>query len=1020
MRRIGPDSPTFLEGSGGLTGISKIPSSRWRGRINEYLWGNESFIWNTNRTVKKLHARNLDGGIEPTKHITLHDSNGQPRGIWSNGEAIWVADDDENLLYAYNLDTGARVTESDLTLHAENQAPRGIWSDGTNIWVTDRDDHHVYAYNLDTGARVTELDLTLHPDHQNPTGMHGIGNTIWIADLEKNLVYAYLIPNRPPTFDRPHQEIFSVTMTSQDQDSLGMLTATDPDAHDITLSVTVPEEAPVRIDETSGEIFLSLDEGETLQPGSDTVITLRAADGRRYNHRPVLPGKTDTTEITLRVENTPATGAPSINGIAQVGQVLTASTTEITDPDRLPDVLTYQWIRVDADGISNPTDIGTDSDRYTVSQDDREKTVRVSVTFTDDGGTDEGPLTSDAHPTSGKIPRLTASFGEDAHTVPEGGSRTVTVTLSADPEGTLVIPITTTHQDDASSADYTPLPQDVTFEAGETEKEIIFQATQDSVDDDGESVKLSFGNLPDGIGTGNVSETTVSITDDDFPSITVSFEHATYTVAESDDPSTTQLQENQAPIRVTLSADPERDITILIDRENQGDASDTDYSGVPAGLDFDSGDTERTITFNSIHDTTDDDGESVKLTFGSLPDEITAGTNAEAVVGITDDDDPLVTIRFEQDSHTVAEGDTQEIRFILNPDPERTITFPLILVHQDDASGDDYTVPTTVEFNRGDTEKTITFVATQDTIDDDWESVRLEFGAMPPGASAVNPTLTTVNITDDDVPQLTASFSATTYTAPEGGSVQVKVTLSQAPERQVVIHITKENQGGASSLDYSGVPEHLTFEATDTEMAITFAAADDDTDDDDESVKLTFGAFPPGVEAGTNTHAVVGITDSDVPTVTVNFKDSSYVLTEDNTFPVTVPVDEGSTVTVTVELSADPERSVEIPILREEQGGATSMDYSGVPEHVTFAPGETEKDITFAATEDTVDDDDESVRLSFGNLPDGVNPGAKDSTTISITDNDHPADVSVSFEQDAHTVTEGGSVVVKLTLSQAP
>ena len=278
----------------------------------------------------------------------------------------WRTNEDK-ILYAYNLDTSARQENQEFTLHEGNQAPRGIWSDGSTIWVTDADDHHVYAYNLDTGARVPALELTLHPDQQKPSGMHGIGNTIWVADLENVRPYTYLIPNRSPTFDDPHQEIFSVTMTSQDEDSLGTLTATDPDAHDVTFSVTDPEGAPVRIDETSGEIFLSLDEGETLQPGSDTVITLRAGDGRRYDHQPEQPGRTDTTEITLRVTNTPATGAPSISGIPQVGEVLSASTTGITDPDGLPNVLTYQWTRVDEDGTSNPAEIGTDSDEYTVS-----------------------------------------------------------------------------------------------------------------------------------------------------------------------------------------------------------------------------------------------------------------------------------------------------------------------------------------------------------------------------------------------------------------------------------------------------------------------------------------------------------------------------------------------------------------------------------------------------------------------------------------------------------------------------
>ena len=398
----------------------------------------------------------------------------------------------------------------------------------------------------------------------------------------------------------------------------------------------------------------------------------------------------------------------------------------------------------------------------------------------------------------------------------------------------------------------------------------------------------------------------------------------------------------------------------------------------------------------------------MKLTFGNLPQGMTAGTNDEAVVSITDDDDPAVTVRFEEGSYTVAEGDTQEIKFILNTDPERTITFPLTQDDQGGAESTDYTVPASVVFNSGDTEKTITFSATQDTVDDDDESVKLGFGTMPPAASAASPAETTVNITDDDVPQVSVSFSADTYTATEGGSVQVKVTLSQAPERQVVVIITKTNEGGATDPDYSGVPGSLTFGPTHVGKTITFEAADDSEDDDDESVKLAFGELPAGVSAGTNSEAVVNITDSDVPTVTVSFKEWSYT------------VDEDDTVTVTVELSADPERSVEIPIMKVEQDSATPADYSGVPEEVTFASGETEKTFTFAATADTVDDDEESVRITFGDLPAGVNPGTKDNTTVSITDDDYPADISVSFEQDTYTAPEGGNVEVKLTLSQAP
>ena len=218
------------------------------------------------------------------------------------------------------------------------------------------------------------------------------------------------------------------------------------------------------------------------------------------------------------------------------------------------------------------------------------------------------------------------------------------------------------------------------------------------------------------------------------------------------------------------------------------------------------------------------------------------------------------------------------------------------------------------------------------------------------------------NITDDDVPAVTVSFEKGSYTVDEGSTITVKVTLSADPERTVTVPLTKTERGGASSADYSGVPANLTFVPGDTEETISFTATQDTLDDDDESVKLTFGAtLPTGVSASGTTEATVSITDDDVPPVTVSFGQSSYT------------VDEGDTVEVTVTLSEDPERSVTIPISTTNQDGASNGDYSGVPANLTFVPGDTEETISFTATQDTLDEDDESVQLTFGNtLPTGV------------------------------------------------
>ena len=65
-------------------------------------------------------------------------------------------------------------------------------------------------------------------------------------------------------------------------------------------------------------------------------------------------------------------------------------------------------------------------------------------------------------------------------------------------------------------------------------------------------MELSFGALPDRVNAGTTHETVVSINDDDDPVVTVNFEHSTYSVAESDDASTTSEKENEVTVTVTL------------------------------------------------------------------------------------------------------------------------------------------------------------------------------------------------------------------------------------------------------------------------------------------------------------------------------------------------------------------------------------------------------------------------------------------------------------------------------------
>ncbi len=594
-------------------------------------------------------------------------------------------------------------------------------------------------------------------------------------------------------------------------------------------------------------------------------------------------------------------------------------------------------------------------------------------------------------------PEVTVSFGESSYTAGEGSDVVVTVELSAEPERTVVIPISRTPKDGATGGDYSGVPASVSFSATETSKTFRFAATQDTEDDDDERVELSFGALPERVSEGTPSATTVEIEDDDDPEVTVSFGESSYTAGEG----------SGVTVTVELDAEPERTVVIPINVDNQNGATGGDYSDVPASVSFSATETSKTFRFSAVDDTLDDDDERVELSFGALPERVSEGTPSATTVAIIDDDDPYVRVSFAQSSYEVDEDGTVTVTVELDFDPERTVVIPISQTRNGASLGDYSGVPSSITFHATETSKTFSFAATQDTEDDDDESVQLGFGSMPDArVSAGTPSATTVAIIDDDDPIVRVSFAQSSYEVDEGGTVTVTVELDADPERTVVIPISRTPRNGASGSDYS-VSASVTFRAGEMSQDITFSATHDTLDDDDESVELSFGALPDRVLEGATTETVVAIIDDDDPEVRVSFAQSSY------------EVDEGSTVTVTVELDVEPERTVVIPIT-QTRNGASGGDYSGVPSSVTFTATDRSKTFSFAATQDTLDDDDESVQLGFGSMPDArVSAGTQSTTTVAIIDDDDPI-VRVSFAQSSYEVDEGGTVTVTVELDVEP
>ena len=125
--------------------------------------------------------------------------------------------------------------------------------------------------------------------------------------------------------------------------------------------------------------------------------------------------------------NTPATGAPSITGTAQVGETLTADITGIADDDGLDNAtFAYQWFAADAE-INGAT-----ASTYTLVDDDAGKAIKVRVSFTDDAGNDE-QLTSAA---TGAVAAASPPPNNPATGAPTiTGAAQVGETLTADTTG---------------------------------------------------------------------------------------------------------------------------------------------------------------------------------------------------------------------------------------------------------------------------------------------------------------------------------------------------------------------------------------------------------------------------------------------------------------------------------------------------------------------------------------------------------------------------------------------------------
>ena len=346
--------------------------------------------------------------------------------------------------------------------------------------------------------------------------------------------------------------------------------------------------------------------------------------------------------------NSPATGQPTISGTAQVGETLTADTLGIDDANGLDNAtFSYQWV---ADDGTTDADISSATDStYTLVADDEGKTIKVGVSFTDDAGNGESltsaatlpvsPADADADSNSTRVEAV--DLGDITNLEK---TRYPAYTINGTDDKVDYYKFTITEPKFVSTG-MRQLDADATVTLEDADGNVLKSKSKPGAqhvmiygtrlegtyyvrveaNEEGENVYL----LAHGVSNANPDRVAelreAQREEDEIPQVTVAYSLSTYTVTEG----------SEVVVTVTLSADPERTVTIPIMATEQGGASSADYSGAPASLTFNSGETEQSFTFAAASDDVEDGGESVKLGFGSsLPDGVTKGATEEATVSI--------------------------------------------------------------------------------------------------------------------------------------------------------------------------------------------------------------------------------------------------------------------------------------------------------------------------------------------------------------------------------------------------
>jgi len=400
----------------------------------------------------------------------------------------------------------------------------------------------------------------------------------------------------------------------------------------------------------------------------------------------------------------------------------------------------------------------------------------------------------------------------------------------------------------AEGVDYTLTPGLLTFDPGETSKNIVVTLNDDTNDEGNETLVIALANHSNAkLGT---SSHTLTITDSDTPpAATVGFAGTSGSGLES---------QSTAPLTVALSTAQAGAVTVDYAVTGGTATTGTDYAITAGTLTFAAGETVKTIPNTIVDDLDADSGETIVLTL-SNPGGAAVNANAVFTYTITDDDAAIVTIVATDAIAAEPGSDTG----LFTVSRTGATTAPLTVnfsVSGTATSGADYAnLGNTVDIAAGASTATVLLTPVDDNVIDPAETVAL---TLTPGVYTIGAANSaTVTIVDDEADTIVTIAASDPSAAEAGdpGAFTVTRVGSSSSDLTVTLGISGT---AAADIDYTAFATSVVIPAASASAIIPVSPLLDALNEGDETVILTALAGS-GYTRGSPASATVIIADSD-------------------------------------------------------------------------------------------------------------------------------------------------------------